>query len=130
MPMNTKYIDVDNAWGVIVCYDMKPLDEYEMRQSMMAFGMRGESIETAIDTLYRKNTGMCISRSDIRMSLIFVGNATDEEQWWDTLIHELYHAQDAICYYYNVRKDSEDAAWLMGYLMRQAVKIIGEPCKD
>ena len=130
MPMDTKYLDVDDSWGVIICYDFHPLDEYEMRQNMMAFGLRGERIENAIDILFKKNTGLCITRPDIRMCLIFVGNATDEEQWWDTLTHELYHAQDAICDYYNVRKGSEDAAWLMGYLMRQAVKIISEPCKD
>lgn len=42
--------------------------------------------------------------------------------------HELYHCQQSILDYYNVSKDSEDAAWTYGYLMRKAVQLIGEPC--
>lgn len=129
--MNTKYIDVDGAWGVIICYDLRRLDEYEMRQSMMAFGMRGPRLDRAIDILlFHENTGMCISRSDIRMSLLFIGNASSEEQWWDTVSHELYHAQQAIIDHYGVRDDEEDAAWTMGYLMRKTVMIVGTPCYD
>ena len=83
--MKTKYIDVDGAWGIVLCYDLRRLDEYEMRQNMMAFGMRGENIEKAVDVLlFHTNTGMCVSRDDIRMSLVFIGNATGKDQWWDT----------------------------------------------
>ena len=128
--MNTHYIDVDGAWGVIVCEDLRRLDEYEMRHSIMAFGLRGPRLDHAIDVLlYHENTGMCISRDDVRMSLIFIGNASSEEQFWDTVSHELYHAACAICNYYDVPDGSEDFAWTMGYLMRKTVKLIGEPCK-
>lgn len=127
--MNTKYLDIKGKWGVIICYDLHRLDEYEMRQSMMAFGMRGQNLDDAVDTLlFHKNTGMCISRDDVRMSLIFIGNATSGEQHWDTVIHELYHAVCAICDYYDVPDASEDFAWTMGYLTRLSVKLIGEPC--
>lgn len=51
-----------------------------------------------------------------------------EDQFWDTVVHELYHCQQSILDYYNVSKDSEDAAWTYGYLMRKAVQLIGEPC--
>lgn len=128
--MKTGYIDVDGKWGVILCYDFRRLDEYEMRASMMSFGMRGESLDKAIDTLLNhKNTGLCISRDDIRMSIIFIGNATGGDQWWDTTAHELlYHAACAIWDYYDVPYGSEDAAWTVGYLMRKAVQELGEPC--
>ncbi len=128
--MQTEYIDVDGYWGVILCFDIHRLDEYEMRASMMSFGMHGDSIEHAIDVLLNnKNTGMCISREDIRMSLIFIGNATENSQWWDSATHELlYHAACAIWDYYDVPYRSEKAAWLVGYLMRNAVELLGEPC--
>jgi len=128
--MLTEYIDVNRKWGIILCHDLHLLDEYEMRQIMMAFGMRGQRIERAIDTvLYHRNTGMCISRDDIRMSLIFIGNATSDDQWWDTLAHELLdHAKVAISEYYYVPWKSEDSAWLTGYLMRKAVQLFGTPC--
>ena len=127
--MQTKYIDVKGKWGVIVCYDIRRLDEYEMRQSMIAFGMRGERLDKATDVLlFHENTGMCISRDDIRMSLIFIGHATSEEQHWDTFIHELYHASSAICDYYGVPHGGEDFAWTIGYLTRKAVELTAPPC--
>ena len=56
-------------------------------------------------------------------------DADSAEQWWDTLTHELYHAQQAICGYYGVDVGSEDGAWTMGYLMRQAVGLLAPPCR-
>lgn len=128
--MKKDYIDVEGHWGVILCYDIRRLDEYEMRAAMMSFGMHGDSLEHAIDVLLNdQNTGLCVSRSDIRMSLIFIGNATGGDQWWDTTAHELlYHAACAIWDYYDVPYGSEEAAWTVGYLMRKAVHILGEPC--
>lgn len=129
--MKTEYIDVDGYWGVVVCYDLHRLDEYEIRSHLMSFGMRGENIDNAVEVLlYHKNTGLCVSRDDIRMSLIFIGNATGGDQWWDTTAHELlYHAANAIWDYYDVPYGSEDAAWTVGYLMRKFVQLVGEPCK-
>ena len=99
--MTTKYLDIKGKWGVVVCYDLKPLDEFEMRQLMMALGMHGQELDDAVETLlYQENSGMCITSMRQRMSLVFIGNAT-----------------------------SEDAAWLTGYLMRKVVQIIGEPCR-
>ena len=102
-----------------------------MRLSMIAFGMRGPAIDKAVETLlFNKNTGMCVSRPDIRMSLVFIGNATGGDQWWDTTAHEaLYHAIYAIHEYYDIPFGSEDGAWLTGYVMRKAVQLLGEPCR-
>lgn len=130
--MKTEYIDVDGKWGILVCYDIRPLDEYEMRSMMMSLGMRGRKIEEAIDTLlYQDNSGMCISSFPLRMSLVFIGNATSEDQKWDTIAHEvLDHAKAAICDYYDVSFHGEDSAWLTGFLMRKIVQQIAPPCRD
>lgn len=128
--MKKEYIDVDSSWGVVMCYDLRRLDEYEMRSLMMALGVRGPTIDEAVDILlYSENTGMCVTSFSNRMSLVFIGEAEDEEQWWDTVSHELFHVTCAICEYYGVSLDSEDGAWTMGYLMRKAVEQIAEPCK-
>ena len=127
--MKTGYIDVRGRWGVILCHDLRRLDEYEMRQSMMAFGMRGQELDEAVDVLlFNENTGMCVSRDDVRMSLVYIGRATSEEQFWDTVVHELYHVASCICDYYDVEAGTEDFAWTMGYLTREAVGQLGEPC--
>lgn len=95
---------------------------------------RGENVEVGIDEalrmlLYHKNTGMCITNMDLNMSLVFIGEADSEDQWWDTLAHEvLDHAKVAILDYYRVPLRSEGSAWLTGYLMRKVVQLIAPPC--
>lgn len=147
--MKSEYIDVKGKWGIVVCYDLMRKDVREMRALMEAVGMdddstdgymrvsvypRGENVEVGIDEalrmlLYHKNTGMCITNMDLNMSLVFIGEADSEDQWWDTLAHEvLDHAKVAILDYYHVPLRSEDSAWLTGYLMRKVVQLIAPPC--
>lgn len=128
--MTSEYIDIKGKWGIILSYDLRRLDEYEMRAMMMSFGMRGSDLDDAIDVLlYEENSGMCVSNAGLRMSLIFIGKATSKDQWWDTLAHEmLNHCQRAIVDYYGVDYVGEDSAWLTGYLMRKVVQKIGVPC--
>lgn len=147
--MKSEYIDVKGKWGIVVCYDLMRKDVREMRALMEAVGMdddstdkymrvsvypRGENVEVGIDEalrmlLYHKNTGMCITNMDLNMSLVFIGEADSEDQWWDTLAHEvLDHAKVAILDYYHVPLRSEGSAWLTGYLMRKVVQLIAPPC--
>ena len=79
--MITEYLDIAGKWNVVVCYDIKPLDEYKMRQLMMALGVKGKELEESIDTLMHLNTGMTITSMKQRMSLVFIGNATGNDQW-------------------------------------------------
>ena len=147
--MKSEYIDVKGKWGIVVCYDLMRKDVREMRALMEAVGMdddstdgymrvsvypRGENVEVGIDEalrmlLYHKNTGMCITNMDLNMSLVFIGEADSEDQWWDTMAHEvLDHAKVAILDYYRVPLRSEGSAWLTGYLMRKVVQLIAPPC--
>jgi len=126
--MRTKYIDVDGKWGIVINYDFAEADHREISGIMDSFGMDVRQIRRSLGVLSTYNTGMSISRDDIRMSAIFISAASNAEQWWDTCTHELLHVWNAICDYYDVPKDSEDAAWTMGYLMRKTVEHIGTPC--
>lgn len=122
--MREVYIDVDGYWAVLLCFDYSRRDWPRMRSIMESFGLSEYRSIEAMDVLRRRNTGMSISRSDITMSVMFVGPATDREQFFDTLAHEIYHVQVAICNHYGVERDGEDAAWLQGYLMREAMRSI------
>ena len=77
-----------------------------------------KDIADALRVIMRKNTGFTFSNPDLRMSLVCIGYATSDEQWLDTLIHELDHVQATVCRYYDVALDSEDAAYLIGYMAR------------
>ena len=128
--MKSKYIDVKGKWGIVVCYDLMRRDVHEMRSLMEALGMKREDIDAYLRLLlYNKNKGVCITNMDLKMSLVFIGEAESEDQWWDTLAHEvLDHAKVAILDYYNVSLRSEDSAWLTGFLMRKVVQLIAPPC--
>ena len=128
--MKSEYIDVKGKWGIVVCYDLMRKDVREMRAFMEAVGLKNDEADEALRMLlYKKNTGMCITNMDLKMSLVFVSEADSEDQWWDTMAHEvLDHAKVAILDYYHVPLRGEDSAWLTGYLMRKVVQLIAPPC--
>lgn len=128
--MKTKYIDVKGKWGIVLCYHLLRRDVHEMRALMESVGMEDESIDEALRILlYHKNKGMCVTNTELGMSLVFVGEATCEDQWWDTMAHEvLDHAKTAICDFYHVSLRGEESAWLTGYLMRKVVQLVAPPC--
>ena len=131
--MVTKYLDVPNQkWGVVVVLDYDVEYEYrDLRAIMMSFGLLDESkIEKSMRILDEPNTGMTISNNDLCMSVIFISDATDSGEWWDTALHEIYHTSNAIIDYYGVPYESEGAAYLMGYLTKGFIEQVGEPCYD
>lgn len=126
--METKYIDVDGRWGVIVCYNYDEEDKQDMWSIMRSFNMTSQSANRAINILSNYNTGMAVSNDDIRMSAIFISKATSPSEWWSTCLHEIRHAAQAIIEYYDADW-GEDDAYLTGFLTKQVVEKIGEPCK-
>ena len=127
--MRNVYIDVVGKWGVVFCYDIAKRDVDDMRAMMSSFGMRDGKIEESLDVLlHQRNTGMCVSSGGLRMSLIFIGDATSEDQYWDSVVHELAHSAHAICEYYDVPHDEEDFSWTLGYLTRKVVQKTAPPC--
>ena len=128
--METKYIDVgDGKWGVIVCYDFDLTDWDEMAATMESFGLNRRSINKAMKVLSNFNTGMALSKQDLRMSIIYISNTTSVSEWWSTALHELRHVADTIIDYYDVEWDGEDAAYLTGYLTKELVELAGCPCR-
>lgn len=128
--MKTAYIDVDGYWGVVVNYDYDLMDYDDLWAIMRSFGLNDRSSKRALQILSSYNTGMAVSQDDLRMSAIFVSKATSPSEFWSTLIHEIKHVADAIIEYYGVDWDGEDAAYLTGYIVKQLVEKVGEPCYD
>ena len=128
--MENKYIDVGKKWGVVVNYDYDLMDYDEMWAIMRSFGLTSKNATKALKILSNYNTGMAITNDDLKMSTIFISKASTPSEWWNTAIHELKHVADAIISYYDVEWDSEDAAYLTGYMTKQLVESVGEPCYD
>lgn len=117
-------------WGVVVVYDFDTdFEYYVLIEQMQSFGLSLRNARKAVNILSSYNTGMAISNETLKMSAIYISDATSMSQWWDTVQHELAHVVVAIIDAYDVPYDSEDAAYLSGFLMRQLVEEIGEPCR-
>ena len=126
--MTTKYIDVDGYWGIVLCYDFDWEDHEEMAAIMESFGMRKYSIRRSLHILSTFNSGMAVSHHGLRMSVMFVGEATSPIQFWSTVNHELVHVEQAILDYYGEDWEGEPPAYLAGYLLQKTVEQIAEPC--
>ena len=112
-------MNIADKWGVVVAYDITLGDADDIASWLDALGCGDAAIRRAIRTALSINSGFTFSNPDLRMSLLCVSNATGADQWWDTMVHELKHVQSHICDHYGVPEDTEDAAYLIGFLMRE-----------
>lgn len=90
--MTRQDIDIDEYWKVIVVYNVE-LGEF--------------------------NAGFTQTDFTKRRSIVGIGKATSKEQFFNTIVHEAKHVQSHICKYYKVDEDSEDAAYLIGYIIQK-----------
>lgn len=118
-----------NEWGVVVVLDFDVESEYDvLYEQIRSFGVKPKNIDRALAILSNYNTGMCVSNKTLKMSVVYISKATSPEQFWDTVAHEFAHCVTAIIDTYDVPYYSEDAAYLSGFIMRQFVSKVGEPC--
>ena len=122
--MKKHYIDIVGKWAFIFAYDIEERDLGEIGDWLEALGASKSDIRRSQRVLSGINTGLTFSSQNLRMSVMCIGEATDDEQWWDTLDHEIDHLQGAILRYYGVEHDTEEAAYLQGYIMRGIVKAL------
>lgn len=127
--METAYIDVDGKWGIVVVYGYDvDYEADDLWAIMRSFGMNKRNANRALNILSSYNTGMSISNDDLRMSAIFISKATSNSEWWSTCLHEIRHAAQSIIEYYGADW-GEDDAYLTGFLTKQVVEKIAEPCR-
>lgn len=120
--MTKHYIDIVGKWAFVIAYDIREKDLGEIGDWLDALGAEKADIYKAQDVLTGLNAGLTYSSPRQRMSIVCIGNATSEEQWWNTLVHEIEHLKNAIGNYYGVEKGSEEEAYLIGYVMQRIVR--------
>lgn len=92
-------IDINGYWYVIVLYGAY-LGEY--------------------------NTGFTYTDYKRKRSIVGISDATSNSQLLNTITHEVKHLQSHICNYYNIKEDSEEAAYLTGYIIQMMYKVFGK----
>ena len=89
-------IDINGYWKIIIVYDVY---------------------------LGQKNTGFTHTDFSKKKSIVGISETTSQEQFFNTLVHEAKHVQSHICKYYNVEEDSEEAAYLIGYIIQRMHRV-------
>ena len=111
-------IDVAGYWSIVLFVDVD-YDNFDIVESALTDILAPISI---IDEIYDKisykpNSGVTFTNSEYRSSVVCINKGSTKEQVINTISHEADHVQAALCDYYNVPLDSEQAAYLIGYLV-------------
>lgn len=85
--------DIDGYWTVIVVYDA-PMGNEE-------------------------DVGFTYTDFTRKRSVVGISSTTSQAQLLNTIVHEAKHVQSHICKYYHVEEDSEQAAYLIGYIVQK-----------
>ena len=121
--MIAQYIKI-GTWNLLIYYNASLDNRVELKDSLLSLGASKREIKKALQVLRNKNAGFTFSNSDQMMSIVCIGEAENNQQFLDTIVHELKHVQSHICEFYDVEEDSEEAAYLMGYMIRKMYKFI------
>ena len=120
-----QYIELGKrGWSIIMYYNADMSDSFEIADSLRQIDASQKEIKRALYVLKDKNAGFTFSNEDTRMSVVCIGKADNKQQFLDTAIHEIKHVQSHICEYYDIDEDSEEAAYLIGYIARRMYKFI------
>lgn len=111
-------IDVAGYWSIVLFVNVD-YDNYDIVESALTDILAPISVINEIyDKIsYEYNSGVTFTNSDYRTSIVCINKTTSREELINTISHEADHVQDAICEYYDVPLDSEQAAYLIGYLV-------------
>lgn len=111
-------IDVAGYWSIVLFVDVD-YDNYDIIESALMNILAPISVINEIyDKIsYKYNSGVTFTNSDYKTSIVCINKTTSKEELINTITHEADHVQDAICKYYDVPLDSEQAAYLIGYLV-------------
>ena len=123
--MYTQYIELGNrGWHVIVYYNVSSQDFQELAEVLYRYDCPIKTIQEAASVLKRRNTGFTFTNYRYKTSVVCIGQATKASQFLNTTIHEAKHVQSHICDYYGVKEDSEEAAYLIGYMVSRMYKAL------
>lgn len=129
--MISQYIQLgDRDWNVLVYYNVKPENFVEVADSLEQLNCPNKDLKRALSVLRKKNAGFTFSNTDYKMSIVCIGRSTSIGQFVNTAIHEAKHVQSHICEYYNIKEDTETAAYLIGHIVHEMYKMLEKILKS
>lgn len=71
----------------------------------------------------RRISGFCYTNDDIKTTLICIAETNSNEDFINTVAHEIKHLQSHICSYYGIDETSEEAAYLIGNITEELYRV-------
>lgn len=128
--MFAQYIQL-RGWNVLVYYNVEPQDFVEIEDSLRQIDCPNKDIRSAFKVLSKsKNTGFTFSNSDYKMSIVCISQTTSASEFVSTAVHEAKHVQSHICQFYKIDERGEEAAYLIGHLVRKMYKMVARVLKS
>lgn len=123
--MAAQYIQLGNhGWNILVYYNVGVSDFAEIEDSLTQLDCPESDLINAFRVLKHKNTGFTFTNTDYMMSVVCIGKATNSSQFVSTTVHEAKHVQSHICSYYGIKEGSEEAAYLIGYIVKRMYMMV------
>ena len=127
--MFAQYIRL-KGWNVLLYYNVGRLDYVEIEDSLVQLECPKEDIKKAFRVLKRKNTGFTFSNTDYKMSIVCISKSTSAGEFVNTCIHEAKHVLSHMCQFYDIDESSEEASYIIGYLVHEMYKMVARIIKD
>lgn len=110
----------DKDWYIMCLYNISTQDDLlRVEGTLLASGSSQQMTDEAVQVLSDVNHGYTYTSFDNKLTLVFISHATDAEQMYDTIQHELKHVVEHISEYYKISPFSEKSAYLQGEIARQ-----------
>ncbi len=124
--MTRDEIILENGWRVSFYYEATPYNAEEILTHLNDIGCNGETFATACDNLTAKltNTGLCYSGDG--ESVVVVGRATSDVQFFNSVVHEMMHLSVHIALALGIDLNGEEICYLAGEIAQKAYPTIRE----
>lgn len=110
------YINIQDKWELII-YLYGQYNE-SLYDALIRLGISQTEINKAFELYHSINKGFTYSNLNLCASVVGISEASSKAEFYSTVTHEFKHVQSHICDYFNINEDSEEAAYLIGYIMR------------
>lgn len=100
------------GWRLFVFYNVTVNDLDIILPILWENGCSNEGIKEVALAITKPNSGFTLSQR--RSSIMGIGWTDSQEEFINTLVHEINHLQDDICNYYNLPTQGELASIISG----------------
>lgn len=115
------YLNIKDKWQIILFFGNNQFSL--LRKNLENIHCSNSEIKTAYKLINGINEGFTYSNLKLKSSVVGISKASNKGEWYSTLIHELKHVQSHICEYYNISESGEEAAYLIGYMVKKIYQM-------